>query len=99
MVGLQGDNVYFGPTSGEVAYNEVEGLEDKPEVKSDSNNKKNKRPRYELTEKDKETPEYSEALSKAMSGDDKAIEAYRQHREKEETVKLIHMMNTTREGK
>ncbi len=85
LMGLQGDNVYYGPTSGDVAYNEVEGLEEKPESKKDT--KPEDKKRYELTEKDKESKEYSEALSRALSGDEKAIEAYRQKREKEEAIK------------
>ena len=85
LMGLQGDNVYYGPTSGDVAYNEVEGLEEKPESKK--NTKSEDKKRYELTEKDKESKEYSEALSRALSGDEKAIEAYRQKREKEEALK------------
>ena len=85
LMGLQGDNVYYGPTSGDVAYNEVEGLEEKPESKKDT--KPEDKKRYELTEKDKETKEYSEALSSALSGDEKAIEVYRQKREKEEAIK------------
>ena len=85
LMGLQGDNVYYGPTSGDVAYNEVEGLEEKPESKK--NTKSEDKKRYELTEKDKESKEYSEALSRALSGDEKAIEAYRQKREKEEAIK------------
>ena len=82
---VQGDNVYYGPTSGEVAYNEVEGLEEKTESKK--NTKSEDKKRYELTEKDKETKEYSEALSRALSGDKNAIEAYRQKREKEEALR------------
>ena len=82
---VQGDNVYYGPTSGEVAYNEVEGLEEKAESKK--NTKPEDKKRYELTEKDKETKEYSEALSRALSGDKNAIEAYRQKREKEEALR------------
>ena len=85
LMGLQGDNVYYGPTSGEVAYNEVEGLEEKAESKK--NTKPEDKKRYELTEKDKETKEYSEALSRALNGDANAIEVYRQKREKEEAVK------------
>ena len=85
LMGLQGDNVYYGPTSGEVAYNEVEGLEEKAEAKK--NTKPEDKKRYELTEKDKETKEYSEALSRALSGDANAIEVYRQKREKEESIK------------
>jgi hypothetical protein len=87
LAGLQGDNVYYGPTSGEVAYNEVEGLEDKPETKRAAKEDVKTPPRYELTDKDKETPEYSEALSKALDGDANAVEAYRQKREKEEAAK------------
>lgn len=87
LAGLQGDNVYYGPTSGEVAYNEVEGLEDKPETKRTAKEDIKTPPRYELTDKDKETPEYSEALSKALDGDANAVEAYRQKREKEEAAK------------
>lgn len=87
LAGLQGDNVYYGPTSGEVAYNEVEGLEDKPETKRTAKEDVKTPPRYELTDKDKETPEYSEALSKALDGDANAVEAYRQKREKEEAAK------------
>ena len=87
MSGLQGDNVYYGSTSGEVAYNEVEGLEDKPETKRTDKEGDKTPPRYELTDKDKETREYSEALAQALNGDDKAIEAYRQKREKEEAAK------------
>ena len=82
---VQGDNVYYGPTSGEVVYNEVEGLEEKAESKKDT--KPEDKKRYELTEKDKETKEYSEALSSALSGDKNAIEVYRQKREKEEAIK------------
>ena len=82
---VQGDNVYYGPTSGDVAYNEVEGLEEKAESKKDT--KPEDKKRYELTEKDKETKEYSEALSSALSGDKNAIEVYRQKREKEEALK------------
>lgn len=87
LAGLQGDNVYYDPTSGEVAYNEVEGLEDKPETKRAAKEDVKTPPRYELTDKDKETPEYSEALSKALDGDANAVEAYRQKREKEEAAK------------
>ncbi len=82
---VQGDNVYYGPTSGEVVYNEVEGLEEKAESKKDT--KPEDKKRYELTEKDKETKEYSEALSSALSGDKNAIEVYRQKREREEAIK------------
>ena len=87
LAGLQGDNAYFGPTSGEVAYNEVEGLEDKPETKRAAKEDIKTPSRYELTDKDKGTSEYSEALSKAMAGDANAIEVYRQKREKEEAAK------------
>ena len=85
LMGLQGDNVYYGPTSGEVAYNEVEGLEEKAESKK--NTKPEDKKRYELTEKDKESKEYSEALSRALNGETNAIEVYRQKREKEEAIK------------
>lgn len=54
LAGLQGDNVYYGPTSGEVAYNEVEGLEDKPETKRTAKEDVKTPLRYELTDKDKE---------------------------------------------
>lgn len=76
--GIQGDNVFFDETSGEVSYNEVEGLDDKKDNKKDE--KPTKAP-YVLTDKDMQSPEYSEALSAALNGDAKAIEKYRQKRE------------------
>ena len=60
-------------------------MEEKAESKK--NTKPEDKKRYELTEKDKETKEYSEALSRALNGDANAIEVYRQKREKEESIK------------
>ena len=90
---LYGDNVGSGMDIN-VPYHEVPGCDSESQsgkVSVESRNtpetEKNPQQHYVLTDKDKETREYSEALSRAMSGDANAIEAYRRQREKEETVK------------
>ena len=90
---LYGDNVGSGMDIN-VPYHEVPGYDSESQsgkVSVESRNtpetEKNPQQHYVLTDKDKETREYSEALSRAMSGDANAIEAYRRQREKEEAVK------------
>lgn len=80
---------HVGGTGIPGTYNELDDYLGDDEVKKPAPEKKTVLPPYVLTDKDKASPEYSEALNKALNGDPKAIEAYRLQREMEEKAKNI----------